>query len=67
MAVGSARPMEDAIRIAFVELIKWLGTDYGFEQMDAYQLCTQVAKVRLGNMVDTAYTLAAKFPKEFLP
>jgi len=66
MAVGSARPMEDAIRIAFVELIRWLERDYGVEQMDAYQLCTQVSTVRLGNMVDTAYTLAAKFPREFL-
>jgi amidase len=66
MAVGSARPMEDAIRIAFVELIRWLEKDYGMDQMDAYQLCTQVATVRLGNMVDTAYTLAAKFPKSLL-
>jgi acetamidase/formamidase len=66
MTVGSARPMEDAIRIAFVELIRWLESEYGMDQMDAYQLCTQVAEVRLGNMVDSAYSLAAKFPKKIL-
>ena len=29
MAVGSARPMEDAARIAFYELILWLEQDFG--------------------------------------
>src|ERR1700682_268504 len=30
MAIGSARPMEDAARIAYRELIYWLGGDFGF-------------------------------------
>jgi amidase len=29
MTVGSARPMEDAARIAYSEFVKWLSTDYG--------------------------------------
>ena len=67
MTVGSARPMEDAARIAFYELILWLEADYGIERIAAYQLCSHVAKVRLANMVDTLYSVSAKFPKEFLP
>ncbi|MFQ6075375.1 MAG: acetamidase/formamidase family protein [Candidatus Bathyarchaeia archaeon] len=59
---GSGRTLEDAIRIAFIELIRWLEGEHGFDRWDAYQLCTQVARVRLGNL----WTVAAKFPKKYL-
>jgi amidase len=67
MVAGSARPLTDALRIAFVELIEWLVADYGFDKADAYQLVSQVATVRVGNVVDPIYTVAAKFPKRYLP
>ncbi len=67
MVAGSARPLSDALRIAFVDLIGWLEADYGFARADAYQLVSQVAEVRVANMVDPAYTVVAKFPKRLLP
>jgi acetamidase/formamidase/creatinine amidohydrolase/Fe(II)-dependent formamide hydrolase-like protein len=67
MVAGSARPLTDALRIAFVELIQWLVADYGFDTADAYQLVSQVAVVRVGNVVDPLYTVVAKFPKRLLP
>jgi acetamidase/formamidase len=67
MVAGSARPLSDALRISFVELINWLVTDYGFDKADAYQLTSQVATVRVANMVDPLYTVVAKFPKKLLP
>ncbi len=67
MVAGSARPLSDALRIAFVELIEWLAADYGFDRADAYQLVSQVAVVRVANMVDPLYTVVAKFPKRHLP
>ena len=67
MVVGNARPMEDAVRIAFYELVRWLEKDFQINQLDAYHLCYQVAKVRLANMVDILYTIGAKFPRELLP
>jgi acetamidase/formamidase/creatinine amidohydrolase/Fe(II)-dependent formamide hydrolase-like protein len=67
MVAGSARPLSDALRIAFVELINWLVADYGFAKPDAYQLVSQVAVVRVAAMVDPLYTVVAKFPKRFLP
>lgn len=67
MSVGSARPMEDAARIAFHDLVTWLADDHGFERMSAYQLCSQVARVRVANMVDILYSVVAKFPKRYLP
>ena len=41
MVVGSARPMEDAARIANTELILWLEEEHGYDRLDAYQLLTQ--------------------------
>jgi acetamidase/formamidase len=67
MVAGSARPLSDALRIGFVELINWLVTDYGFNKADAYQLTSQLATVRVANMVDPLYTVVAKFPKKHLP
>jgi amidase len=67
MAIGSARPMEDAARIAYRELIRWLAADFGFDELEAYFLLTQAGKVRVGNMVDPKYTLGASIAKAFLP
>lgn len=66
MVVGSARPMEDAARIAYAELIDWMVADYGFEQLDAYQLLSQAGGLTVGNMVDTTYSLVASCPKRYL-
>ena len=67
MVAGSARPLSDALRIGFVELVEWLVAEYGFSKPDAYQLVSQVAVVRVANMVDPLYTVVAKFPKRQLP
>jgi amidase len=66
MTVGSARPMEDAARIAYTELIGWLEDDYGFSRLDAYQLLTQAGGLYVGNMVDTTYSLVASIDKQYL-
>jgi amidase len=66
MVVGSARPMEDAARIAYVELILWMEKEFGFNRWEAYELLTQVGGLYVGNMVDTAYSLVASIPKTFL-
>jgi len=67
MVAGSARPLTDAFRIAFVELVDWLVAEHGFAKADAYQLLSQTAVVRVANVVDPLYTVVAKFPKRFLP
>jgi len=65
MVVGSARPMEDAARIAYSELVLWL-QDYGFSRWEAYELLSQVGGLYVGNMVDTAYSLVASVAKRYL-
>lgn len=67
MVVGSARPMEDAARIANTELVLWLEAEWGIERWNAYQLLTQAGGLYVGNMVDTAYSLVASIEKRYLP
>jgi len=67
MVAGSARPLIDAFRLAHVELVKWLETEYGFGRMDAYMLVGQLAVSTVANIVDPNYTVVAKFPKRYLP
>jgi acetamidase/formamidase len=67
MVAASVRPLIDALRIAYVELIEWLIAEYGFEKMEAFQVASQVGEVRVANVVDPNYTVVAKFPKKLLP
>jgi acetamidase/formamidase/creatinine amidohydrolase/Fe(II)-dependent formamide hydrolase-like protein len=67
MVAGSTRPLTDAFRIAFVEMVNWLVAEHGFAKADALQLLSQVAVVRVANVVDPLYTVVAKFPKRYLP
>lgn len=64
MAVGSAKPMEDAARIAYGELIAWL-VELGWDQWEAYQALTQIGRMTVGNMVDTVYSLVARIDKQY--
>jgi acetamidase/formamidase len=67
MTAGSARPLEDAFRIAQSELIYWIAAEYGFDVLDAYQLVTQAVESPLANVCDPNYTSVAKMPKRYLP
>jgi amidase len=66
MVVGSAKPMEDAARIAYVELVLWMEKEFGFSRWEAYELLTQVGSLYVGNMVDTTYSLVASIAKSYL-
>ena len=67
MTVGAYRPVDDALRIAFTELVGWIHDDYGLSQLDAYELLGKVAKIRLAEMVDPNYVVVASIEKKYLP
>ena len=67
MSAGSARPLEDAFRIAGLDLVQWLAAEYGLDQLDAYQLITQAIEAPLANVCDPNYTSVVKMPKQYLP
>jgi amidase len=67
MAVGAYRPVDDALRIAFTELVAWIHSDYGLSELDAYELLGKVAKIHLTEMVDPNYVVVASIEKKYLP
>jgi hypothetical protein len=66
MTTGSARPLEDAYRMSQLDLVGWTGSLLGLEELDAYQLVSQVGLAPTGNVVDTNYTMVGKVPKRLL-
>lgn len=67
MSTGSARPLEDAFRVAQRDIVDWLGDDYGFPPLDAYQFVSQAVESPLANVCDPNYTVVAKLAKRWLP
>lgn len=67
MATGIYRPVDDAVRIAYTELVQWIHADYGLSELDAYELLTKVGKVHLTEMVDPNYVVLASIEKKYLP
>jgi acetamidase/formamidase len=67
MSTGSARPLEDAFRIAQLDLVQWIAAEYGLDRLDAYQLLSQAVESPLANVVDPNYTSVAKMRKAWLP
>jgi acetamidase/formamidase len=67
MALGAYRPLDDALRIAFTELIAWIHSETGMSELDAYQLLSQVGKIHVTEMVDPNYVIIASVDKKYLP
>ncbi len=66
MAVGIYRPLDDALRIAFTELINWIHERNGLSETDAYEMLSKVAEIHVAEMVDPNYVIVAKINKKFL-
>lgn len=67
MTVGSYRPLEDAMRIASRELIRWIVDDYGLSSLDAYELLSVAMESNVSQLVDPNYTVVVKIKKDYLP
>ena len=67
MAAGIYRPVDDAVRIAFTELVAWIHAGYGLSELDAYELLSKVGKIHLTEMVDPNYVVIASIEKKYLP
>jgi len=67
MAAGIYRPLDDALRIAYTELVGWIHSDYGLSEQDAYELLSQVGHAHVTEMVDPNYVVIASIEKKYLP
>ena len=65
--IGCARPLEDAVRIAAEGLVRWVSSMCSLPLQDAHQLVSQTCRLRVGNLVNPLYSVAAFVSKERLP
>jgi amidase len=66
MTVGICRPVDDALRIAFHEMIEWIHEDYHLSELDAFELLSKIAHVRLVEMVNPSYVVILHVQKKYL-
>jgi len=66
MTVCSGKPLEDAARLGFREMVRWLETEYRVDQYDAYMLLSLTATARIAQIVDPLYTVVVKLQKKYL-
>jgi amidase len=64
--VGCARPLEDAMRLAFEEMVYLLEDEYNIPAPEAYMLLGQIAEARCTQMVNPKFTYICKVSKEIL-
>jgi len=66
MAVGNARPLDQAVQHATTELVTLLKEDYGLDYPAGSTLLGQCIRYDVGNVYDPAYTIVAKVEKAIL-
>jgi amidase len=64
--LGCARPLEDAMRIAFEEMIYWMEDDWKIPAAEGYMLLGQIAEARCTQVVNPKYTYICKVNKSLL-
>lgn len=64
--IGTGRPLDDALRIAASGLIRWVAALCALDLPDAQQLVSQLARVRVGNVVNSSYSALCALPRSAL-
>jgi amidase len=67
LAVGNARPLDQAVQHATTELMRLLEDDFGLDYRASSVLLGQCIRYDVGNVYDPAYTAVAKVAKRLLP
>jgi acetamidase/formamidase len=66
IALGNARPLDQALQHATTELMRWLEADYNLDYRTSSTLLGQSIRYEIGNVFDPAYTVAAKVGRRWL-
>jgi len=61
--LGCARPLEDAMRIAFEEMVYWMEDEWKIPAAEGYMLLGQIAEARCTQVVNPKYTYICKVDK----
>lgn len=65
VTVASGRPLLDMFRVAWVEMILWLESEYGYERWDALHVLSQVGQARPCCVAGPSYTVVVRFPRRY--
>jgi amidase len=66
MTVGSSGTTENALRIAFTEMIEWMSDEFGFDQWEAIEVLTQTCKIQIANVCNPNHSTVVKIPKDII-
>lgn len=67
MALGTARPLDQAVQEATTELVRWLRTEYRLDVRTSSILLGQAIRYEIGNIYNPSFTAVAKVDKQWLP
>jgi acetamidase/formamidase len=65
--LGNARPLDQALQHATTEMVRWLQQDHSLDARAAGLLLGQFVKYEIANVIDPAFTVVCKLPKQILP
>jgi amidase len=63
---GCARPLEDAMRLAYEEMVYWLEDNWKIPAPEGYVLLGKIAEARCTQVVNPKYTYICKVNKDLL-
>lgn len=71
IGLATGKPLEHAVRNAFINLLEWIGEDFRFDERDAYLLLATCPDTRINvyQMVDIpsmSYTAGVEIPKKYI-
>jgi amidase len=66
MAIGNARPLDQALQHATTEMTRWLQQDYSLDPLAAQLLLGMAVEYEVANVFDPAYTVVCKIRRQLL-
>ncbi len=66
MTVASSGTTENALRVAFVEMVEWMIKEFAFNQWEAIQVLSQSCKIQIANVCNPNHTTVVKIPKAII-
>jgi amidase len=65
--VGNARPLEQALQHATIEMLAWLEQSYGMDKVSASHLLGMAVRYDIANVFNPAFSVACRIEKSWLP
>ena len=65
--IGNARPLDQALQHATTEMLDWLTSDYGLDEVAASHVMGQCVRYDVANVFNPAYSVACRVARAALP